>query len=72
MNIKQETPDQVDDLAVFTAGSETHRLDDKAAVLEDELMAQKAQFNKERFLYYFVIILLISTIADFAKDGLST
>lgn len=42
MNIKQETPDQVDDLAVFTAGSETHRLDDKAAVLEDELMAQKA------------------------------
>ena len=54
-NINAETEKPLDDLDGFEPGPPRHRLDDKAAVLEKEVQSLKSGFNRERFLYYFVI-----------------
>lgn len=41
------------------APSHPGRRDDKAAALENELLERTARFNKERFVYIFVIVGLI-------------
>ena len=53
-NTKTETPLE-DDLDAFKPAPPQHRIDDKAAVLEKEVQSLKSGFNRERFLYFFVI-----------------
>lgn len=62
-NTKQETPSK-DDLAGFKRSAPQHRLDDKAAVLEKEVQSLKSGFNRERFLYFFVIECLILVLIE--------
>jgi hypothetical protein len=41
------------------AGRGVSKIDDKAAVLENQLLECKANFNKERFVYIFTIVTLV-------------
>lgn len=50
------------DLDNFSAGPPARRIDDKAAELEQEIQSIKANFNRERFTYYFVIALLFNIL----------
>lgn len=46
------------DLEVFQPSPPSHRIDDKAATLEDELQDLKIRLNRERFLSCFIGIVL--------------
>jgi hypothetical protein len=48
------------DLDAFVPSPPQHRLDDKAASLEDEILGLKAEFRRERFVYAFVIVFLFN------------
>lgn len=50
----------VDDLEAFPPAPPNRRIDDKAAVLEQDIQSLKANFNRERFAYYFVMLLLFN------------
>ena len=67
-NTKTETPPK-NDLDAFQPGPPQHRIDDKAAVLEKEVQSLKSGFNRERFLYFFVIQCLMLSLAGLALPG---
>jgi len=46
------------DLQAFEPSPPEHRLDDKAASLEDDVQSLKAEFKRERFVYIFSVIVL--------------
>lgn len=63
-NTKDESPnslpevDDAGDLEGFQPSPPAHRIDDKAATLEDELQDLKLRFGRERFMYIFIITTL--------------
>ena len=68
-NTKDETPansnnlDNGNDLEGFKPSPPAHKIDDKAAMLEDELQDIKLRFNRERFIYiYIAAFFLVLTI----------
>lgn len=67
-NTKTETPLE-DDLAAFKPAPPQHRIDDKAAVLEKEVQSLKSGFNRERFLYFFVIECLTLALVALSLPG---
>lgn len=46
------------DLESFKPSPPAHRIDDKAATLENELQDLKLRFNRERFMYVFIMTVL--------------
>jgi hypothetical protein len=54
--------EQARDLDNFKPSPPALRLDDKAAALEAELAGRVAQFNKERFCYWFAIVSLFNIL----------
>ncbi|OHV26947.1 hypothetical protein EOS93_06055 [Rhizobium sp. RMa-01] len=51
-----------DDLEAFRPAPPARRIDDKAASLEQDIQGLKANFNRERFAYYFVMVLLFNIL----------
>ena len=51
-------PEDEGDLDGFEPSPPSHRIDDKAATLEDELQDLKLRFNRERFMYVFIMVVL--------------
>ncbi|MDR6955963.1 hypothetical protein J2X65_005350 [Ancylobacter sp. 3268] len=54
--------DRANDLDNFTPSISEYRIDDKAAALEADLVERKAQYNKERFCYHFIIVALFNML----------
>lgn len=52
----------LNDLDAFKPSPPQRKIDDKAATLEAELLGQKAEFRRERFVYVFVIATLFSIL----------
>lgn len=65
MNTRNETPknlpetEDAGDLEGFARSPPAHRIDDKAATLEDELQDLKLRHGRDRFLYVFIITVLL-------------
>nr|WP_316652959.1 hypothetical protein [uncultured Gellertiella sp.] len=59
-----------DDLDGFRPNAGDKKLDDKTVYLENELVALKSSFNKERVTYHFVIGILLNIIIFYlSSDG---
>lgn len=76
-NTKDVTPknspetDTDGDLEGFTPSPPAHRIDDKAATLEDELQDLKLRFSRERFMYVFIMtVLFVCLVGPNLSNGL--
>lgn len=59
------------DLDGFKPSPPEHRIDDKAATLEDELQDLKLKFNRERFMYVFILtVFFVCLIGPHLTNGL--
>lgn len=66
---------QQNDLDAFKPSPPEHRLDDKAASLEEEIQELKREFKREKFTYIFAanffLLLFISSVGNSATLTLS-
>jgi hypothetical protein len=64
-------PESGNDLEAFEPGPSNRRLDDKAAILEQENARLKSSFNRERYIYAFSIGILFNIIiASFGNHAM--
>ena len=59
------------DLEGFAPSPPAHRIDEKAATLEDEIQDLKIKFNRERFTYVFILtVFFVLLIGPHLTNGL--
>jgi len=64
-------PEEAEDLEGFKPSPPAHRIDDKAATLEDELQDLKLRFNRERFMYVFILtVFFVCLVGPHLTNGL--
>lgn len=65
---KIETPEDLDG---FKPSPPASRIDDKAATLENDIQDLKVKFNRERFMYVFIMsVLFVCLIGPHLTNGL--
>lgn len=60
---------QGSDLDAFQPSPPARKIDDKAATLESELIGLKAEFRRERFVYFFIMATLFCLLMGATTNG---